>query len=80
MTKDEKNPNDVILKLIEDVNYMKGIVDTISQRLESIDKRLDRLEQKLGKSVDIKYVIIIIIIILSFVGAMFGLGWSPPSP
>lgn len=52
----------------------------VETKIEDVEKRMDDLKEEITRSKDyMKYLIIILSLILSFVAAMFGMGWRPPS-
>jgi len=73
---------EVISEIRERVASLEAKVSSIEGDVKSIK---DLLNQVVGEAlqhsrsvIDVKYLIIIIAMFLSFVGVMFGLGWRPP--
>ena len=64
------------------VEYIEKMLQDIYNRLDNVDKRITELSDRLATAdtnhVSIKWLIYVIVILLSFVAAMFGLGWRPP--
>lgn len=57
-------------------------VEDMEKMLQDISDRLDKLDKKImlmsSNHVSVKWFTYLLIILLSFVAAMFGLGWRPP--
>ena len=61
-------------------------ITRLEERYESIDQRLDDMDKKIDLLIKLvsnskasqKTMITILVIILTFIAAMFGLGWRPP--
>ena len=57
-------------------------VEDMEKMLQDISKRLDQLDKKImslsANHVSVKWFTYLLVILLSFVAAMFGLGWRPP--
>ena len=52
----------------------------LEQKVEDLEAKIEDLKQiVLQRNGYLKWMVIILIIVLSFVSAMFGLGWRPPT-
>ncbi len=64
------------------VEYMEKMLQDIYNRLDNMDKRITELSDRIAtmdvNHVSVKWLIYMVVILLSFVAAMFGLGWRPP--
>lgn len=62
-----------------EVREVRERLARVEARLDEIEKRLDRLEALLARRNGyLKWMALMTAMILSFVAAMFGLGWRPP--
>lgn len=66
----------------QDIKELKKTVDYLDKKVEKIDvleAKLDIIAKSMNKRNNyMKFTIVLLGIILSFVAAMFGLGWRPP--
>jgi len=67
-----------IIELKERVSKMEGQMDIVLERLDRIESKLDKATQNKNSQI-YKYATYWLLIILSFLAALFGIGWRPPS-
>ena len=69
-------------EIAERLARLETKIEDLEKMIEDIDKRLDQLDKRLtqvsGNHVSIKYFITLLVILLSFIAAMLGIGWHPP--
>lgn len=80
MHEEYKNALEKILRDHENrITRLEEKYESIDSRLDDMDKKIDLLIQIVSQNkMNQKTTIIILIIILSFIATMFGLGWRPP--
>lgn len=72
-----------IQEIKNQLNHVSEVVtkiSTLETSLSEIKTVLDVVKGGNNSSKSLKYILLIIVAILSFVATMFGLGWRPPSP
>ena len=73
----------ILMEMKRDIGEMNGKIDQIDKRLSEVEERLEKLEKAVyrsGNRIHVKYFIIAVGVVLSFVAALFGLGWRPGYP
>lgn len=73
----------ILMDIKKDIGEMNGRIEQIDKRLTELEERIEKLEKavyKSGNKVHIKYFIITIGVVLSFIATLFGLGWRPNVP
>ena len=73
----------VLMEMKKDVGEINGKLEQVDKRLTEVEKRLDALERKLERGsnkVHIKYFIILVGTILSFLAALYGLHFHVSVP
>jgi len=72
-----------IQEIKNQLNHVSDVVtkiSTLETSLGEIKALLDITKNPNNTSKSLKYILLIIIAILSFISTMFGLGWRPPTP
>jgi len=75
-----------LYELLQRVASLEAKVKDVDARLTSVEDKIDKIVEMLiaQKNGMIRFIVgtfvTIIIIILSFIATLFGLGWKPPTP
>jgi len=86
MTSDRANSDPILAELLQRVASLEAKVKSIDSRLSNVENKIDKVMEMLvtQKNGIVRFIVgtfvAIIVIILSFIAALFGLGWEPPTP
>lgn len=74
---------DLLTRELESIDRLQAQVSAMSQKVDDIDKKLDEfmkiyMRQLSSNHRMLKFVLMLIGMILSFLAALFGLHWYPP--
>jgi len=74
---------DLLTKEVESINKLEQRVARIDQKLDDVDNKLESFIEMYTRQLAsnhrmLKFVLMLVGMILSFVAAMFGLHWKPP--
>jgi len=74
---------DILSKEVEAIATIKQDIAMLSQKLDDLDRKFDDFKDMYIKQLAsnhrmLKFVLMLIGMVLSFVAAMFGLHWKPP--
>ena len=86
MTNNHRDLDSTLYELLQRVASLEAKVKDVDARLTNVEDKIDKIVEMLiaQKNGMIRFIVgtfvTIIIIILSFIATLFGLGWKPPTP